>query len=67
VRLVIADDGVGLAQEALQKLKSHGVVGMRERMRLLGGRLANQPSPSGTGTIVDAFIPATRRPASSAA
>ena len=36
MRLRIADDGVGLTEEALAKPKSHGVVGMRERMRADG-------------------------------
>jgi len=57
--LRIADDGIGLADESLAKRKSHGVVGMRERMRQLGGRLEIGRPASGKGTQVEAFLPAT--------
>jgi signal transduction histidine kinase len=67
VRLVIADDGVGVAEESLSKPKSHGVVGMRERMRQIGGRFLISRPPSGRGTVVEAFIPAARKAAPSAA
>src|SRR5262245_45312160 len=67
VRLVITDDGVGLAEESLSKPKSHGVVGMRERMRQIGGRFLISRPPSGKGTLVEAFIPATRKAALGAA
>ena len=63
----ITDDGVGLAEESLAKPKSHGVVGMRERMRQLGGRFVISRPPSGRGTLVEAFIPAVRKATSSAA
>jgi signal transduction histidine kinase len=62
VRLRISDDGVGLADESLLKPKSHGVVGMRERMRQMGGRFAIQRPASGKGTVVEAFIPDVRKP-----
>jgi signal transduction histidine kinase len=57
LRLRIADDGVGLTDEALAKPKSHGVVGMRERMREMGGKFAIRRPASGRGTVVEAFIP----------
>ena len=57
VRLRIADDGVGVKDETLSKPKSHGVIGMRERMRLVGGRFAITRAPGGRGTVVEAFIP----------
>lgn len=62
VRLRISDDGIGLADESLLKPKSHGVVGMRERMRQMGGRFAIRRPSSGNGTVVEAFIPAARKP-----
>lgn len=62
VRLRIMDDGIGLADESLSKPKSHGVVGMRERMRQMGGRFAIHRPPSGKGTVVEAFIPGARKP-----
>lgn len=57
VRLTILDDGVGLAQGASAKPKSHGIVGMRERMRQVGGTFSIESAPSGSGTLVEAFIP----------
>ncbi len=58
IRLRIIDDGVGVAEESLSKPKSHGIVGMRERMRQMGGRFQIRKPEEGTGTIVEAFIPA---------
>jgi signal transduction histidine kinase len=58
IRLRVIDDGVGLAEGATAKPKSHGVVGMRERMRQLGGTFTISAGPGGTGTLVEAFIPA---------
>lgn len=57
VRLRIADDGVGVIDESLAKPKSHGVIGMRERMRQVGGRFAISRGANGRGTVVEAFIP----------
>jgi signal transduction histidine kinase len=66
IRLRIIDDGVGVAEESLSKPKSHGIVGMRERMRQMGGRFQIRKPEEGTGTIVEAFIPATNATAMSA-
>lgn len=57
IRLRIIDDGVGVAEESLGKPKSHGIVGMRERMRQMGGHFQIL-KPEGGGTVVEAFIPA---------
>jgi len=57
IRLCVVDDGVGIAEDSQAKAKSHGVIGMRERMRQIGGRLVVRHG-SGKGTVVDAFIPA---------
>ena len=62
IRLRIVDDGVGLAEESLTKPKSHGIVGMRERMRQMGGTFQIRRPEEGTGTVVEAFIP-TAKPA----
>ncbi|HEY4366517.1 MAG TPA: CHASE3 domain-containing protein [Steroidobacteraceae bacterium] len=64
IRLRIFDDGVGIAEGSASKPKSHGLVGMRERMRQIGGVLtiggnAAQPGTN-PGTIVEAFIPAAQ-------
>src|SRR5690606_35809348 len=47
VRLRIVDDGVGLSEGATAKPKSHGIVGMRERMRQVGGTFTIAPGPGG--------------------
>src|SRR5687767_952139 len=60
IRLRVLDDGVGLAEESLSKPKSHGVVGMRERMRQLGGQFQIRRPEEGTGTVVEAFIPVAK-------
>lgn len=59
LRLRIADDGRGITPEAMGKPKSHGLVGMRERMNQLGGWLDIRPGDDGRGTIVEAFLPTT--------
>ena len=60
VLLSIRDDGVGLtpgsSAQASPPDGHHGIVGMRERARLLGGRL-RVASRSGRGTTVTAQIP----------
>jgi signal transduction histidine kinase len=57
VRLRIVDDGRGVAEGALAKPKSHGVVGMRERMRQLGGTFSISRGSNGKGTVIDAYVP----------
>ena len=62
VTLRIADDGVGVKEETLSKPKSHGVIGMRERMRQVGGRFSIARGPDGRGAIVEAFVPVAAAP-----
>jgi signal transduction histidine kinase len=63
VSLRVADDGVGLGAgvggEAAVRGGGYGLVGMRERVRLLGGRLEIAPGERG-GTVVEAVMPAER-------
>jgi signal transduction histidine kinase len=66
LHLSIVDDGVGLAEESLNKPKSHGIVGMRERMRQMGGRFHIGRPASGKGTLVEAFIPVPGKASSAA-
>jgi signal transduction histidine kinase len=56
--LEVTDDGVGIAPEALAGTKSHGLLGMRERALLLGGKLEVERGVNGVGTCVRAWIPA---------
>lgn len=53
--LEVIDDGDGLAERALDKRDSFGLLGMGERVRELGGRLEVQANPGG-GTVVRATV-----------
>ena len=63
LRLTVADDGRGLVwsevSERFQSGESHGLQGMQERARLLGGsfRVSNDP---GGGTLLEVVIPLAR-------
>jgi two-component system, NarL family, sensor histidine kinase DevS len=56
VRIVVADDGRGFAPD--DPTDGFGLIGMRERIRLVGGRHEVDSTP-GHGTIVRASIPTT--------
>ena len=55
VRAVVEDDGGGFAPAAVRP-DALGLVGMRERLSLLGGTLAIETAP-GEGTSMVAFVP----------
>jgi len=56
--LQVVDDGIGIAPDALNKPKSHGLSGMRERILLLGGGLTVRQVMNGHGgTSVEAYLP----------
>ena len=57
LRLVIEDDGVGIRDDALGRPASHGLVGMRERLRVLGGTFEIRRGEGGRGTVIDAIAP----------
>jgi two-component system, NarL family, sensor histidine kinase UhpB len=54
--LVVQDNGRGLPDAAAGKKKSYGLLGMRERVRMLGGHLEISSEP-GKGTRIEASIP----------
>ena len=56
LRLVIADDGVGMEPERLRTLGSHGLGSMRHRMRAVGGGFDIR-SAQGQGTEVEVVAP----------
>ena len=58
VDVVIVDDGVGLDSDS--KSEGFGLVGMRERVAMVGGSLSLQ-SGSGSGTELHAVVPALHR------
>jgi len=60
--LEVTDDGIGIAPDAITRPKSHGLLGMRERALLLGGKLDVEPGVNGVGTCVRARIPAPIAP-----
>jgi signal transduction histidine kinase len=59
VALNIEDDGCGFEQSAIQP-ERYGILGMNERVRLLGGELRIDSSP-GTGTTVEVDVPLATR------
>jgi signal transduction histidine kinase len=54
-RLVVADDGIGISGFRPENL-SHGLAGMRQRARALGGSFEVRTAP-GQGTRIQAFFP----------
>ena len=59
ISLSVRDNGEGFAQRpSVRRPDAHGLVGMRERAKLLGGRL-QVSSAAGKGTRVTARVPAT--------
>jgi signal transduction histidine kinase len=59
LRLEINDDGAGTTGTTLDDGGGHGLVGMRERAALVGGRLTTGQRP-GRGFRVDAVLPTER-------
>jgi two-component system NarL family sensor kinase len=55
VQLVVEDDGQGFASAEISA-DHHGLVGMRERARMLGGTLEIRSSP-GAGTRIEVTVP----------
>ena len=56
VTLLVADDGVGIGDGAAQNRLSHGIRGMRQRVRALGGEFALR-GRSGLGTTLEVRVP----------
>lgn len=56
VSLLIADDGVGIPDDAQNNQLSHGISGMRQRARALHGEFSVRGLP-GRGTIIEVSIP----------
>jgi signal transduction histidine kinase len=54
--LTVMDDGVGIRPEDLRHKRSLGLLGMRERAKLAGGRINIGPLPEG-GTEVKLHVP----------
>jgi signal transduction histidine kinase len=56
VSLSFADDGVGLPEDALSNHLSHGIAGIRQRVRALHGEFTVRGTP-GEGTLIDVHLP----------
>jgi len=56
IELIIADDGKGICDRALEGVTSMGLTGMRERAGALGGQVDIRPRPGG-GTRVSLRVP----------
>jgi signal transduction histidine kinase len=54
--LTVADDGCGLKPGVASESKRFGILGMRERVKMLGGRIGIDSAP-GRGTHVEVVIP----------
>jgi signal transduction histidine kinase len=57
--LVVSDDGVGIAEAASRNRLSHGISGMRQRARALGGEFSIRGRP-GAGTVIEVTVPLPR-------
>jgi signal transduction histidine kinase len=66
LRVVIADDGVGIADVEMAKKMSHGLAGMSHRIRSVHGTFDIRSHP-GHGTRVDVFVPLEPKKASAKA
>jgi signal transduction histidine kinase len=62
ITLLIEDDGIGIPDGAQKNLLSHGISGMRQRVRALHGEFAIARRSEG-GTIIEVNIPIERLPA----
>jgi signal transduction histidine kinase len=61
LRLIVADDGVGLSADRLRTLGSHGLGIMRHRMRAINGQFRVQ-SAMGQGTQIAVVAPVQESP-----
>jgi PAS domain S-box-containing protein len=59
LRLSISDDGVGFAPNIAKAKLGIGLISMRERLHLVGGKFIIAAKP-GSGTRVEATVPSTR-------
>lgn len=56
VTLLIEDDGIGIPEDAQNNLLSHGIAGMRQRVRALHGEFGISRRPEG-GTMIEVNVP----------
>ncbi|MEP7061170.1 MAG: CHASE3 domain-containing protein [Betaproteobacteria bacterium] len=61
ITLIVGDDGIGLPERASRDRLSHGITGMRQRVRALAGEFAIHGEPR-RGTQIEVWIPLSRTP-----
>ena len=60
VTLLIEDDGVGIPDDAQSNRLSHGIAGMRQRVKAMHGEFSIGRRPEG-GTIIEVNVPVPRQ------
>lgn len=60
VRMTITDNGIGLREQSRNKVGSFGLVGIEERISILGGRCTITGAPN-DGTTVQVAVPVSRQ------
>jgi signal transduction histidine kinase len=57
VRIAVRDNGVGF-DSSVQRVATHGLIGMRYRVEAEGGSMRLESTP-GEGTLIEAILPVT--------
>ncbi|GAB3627773.1 Sensor histidine kinase LiaS [Pandoraea terrae] len=57
IRLEVIDNGIGLTPDQVRKPKTHGLLGMRQRVSARGGRIDIHSLPSRLGTEIRVTLP----------
>jgi signal transduction histidine kinase len=63
LKMIIADNGMGVPPSGRTKLGSFGLIGIEERIHILGGTFSLNSSP-GNGTTITVTVPVASEPAS---
>jgi signal transduction histidine kinase len=67
VILIIKDDGIGFDMQTLGAKKTLGILGMKERTLMMGGRFEiNSKAEEGTTIVISTFLQMEDRPTSQA-
>jgi two-component system sensor histidine kinase UhpB len=61
LEISITDDGIGIDKEILNDIKSIGILGIMERVHILGGEISIQNAARGVGTEVLVKVPLNKQ------